>query len=203
MFTDIHNVETTPFCDFTTKKPNELVSTANYTSILTSSLLSPDECNLILKNTIDELWVDQINSKEILHKSKSQKLLSIKEDFPSVVIKESITIANNQVFKFILEGISAHDYPQIFKYSKNNFFNLHSDLNTSFTSRKLTFIINLSDEREYDGGKLQFLNYDDNIEFNKIGSIVVFPSFIPYKITPVKKGVKCIIVGHIHGPNFV
>jgi len=56
---------------------------------------------------------------------------------------------------------------------------------------KLTTLINLS-EKKYSGGKL-FIFDDRPIEvkqLNKPGSLVVFPSFLLHKVTPVTKGTR-------------
>ena len=64
-------------------------------------------------------------------------------------------------------------------------------------------MVNLSDEDEYEGGNISFLNIDtDEVNTNTKGSILIFPSFIPYSIDKITKGEKKIIVGHVHGAVF-
>ena len=100
-------------------------------------------------------------------------------------------------------GIIDQDYPQIFKYEKGDYYKFHVEINPLSITRKLSFIINLSNSSEYTGGEIDFLNTSlENTISSTQGSILVFPSFLPYQIKPVLSGTKKIIIGHIHGPEF-
>ena len=77
------------------------------------------------------------------------------------------------------------------------------ELNPVAPSRKISFIINLSDPAEYEGGDISFLNIDSEPSvLNVQGSCIIFPSYMPYSISPVTTGTKKIIVGHVHGAIF-
>jgi PKHD-type hydroxylase len=91
----------------------------------------------------------------------------------------------------------------MFRYKEKDYYSLHVDINPLSSTRKLSFIINLSDPSEYTGGDIEFLNTSIEKELVAgIGSIVIFPSFLPYQIKPVLSGEKYIIAGHIHGPLY-
>tara|TARA_R110000803_G_scaffold4896_2_gene16258 strand:+ start:338 stop:970 length:633 start_codon:yes stop_codon:yes gene_type:complete len=96
---------------------------------------------------------------------------------------------------------------QFTKYKKNQYYDWHCDSwpdpypenkgeNFKGKIRKLSVTCQLTDESEYEGGKLefQFRNGDDPkiIEeckhAGKKGSIIVFPSFVWHRVTPVTKG---------------
>ena len=80
---------------------------------------------------------------------------------------------------------------------------MHIDINSMAVSRKITFLINLSDPSEYEGGQIEFLNVDiDPQIISEQGSCLIFPSFMPYSISPVSRGTKHILVGHVHGALF-
>jgi PKHD-type hydroxylase len=68
--------------------------------------------------------------------------------------------------------------------------------------RKLSISILLSDPSEFEGGELQFKGIEDRKILVKQGSIVVFPSFIEHKVTPVTKGVRYSAVTWVLGPSF-
>jgi PKHD-type hydroxylase len=74
--------------------------------------------------------------------------------------------------------------------------------------RKLSLVINLSDENSYEGGDFWFdyrnnSNGESNMEklekFRKRGSVVVFPSFLWHRVDPVKKGVRYSLVNWVNG----
>jgi PKHD-type hydroxylase len=68
--------------------------------------------------------------------------------------------------------------------------------------RKLSISILLSDPSEFEGGELQFKGIEDQKILTKQGSIVVFPSFVEHKVTPVTKGVRYSAVTWASGPSF-
>lgn len=91
---------------------------------------------------------------------------------------------------------------KIIKYVKGDFFDWHYDCFHSTTlNRKINFSIQLSDEKKYDGGDIEFFKL--NIEKNKKkGTIILYPSFLPHRITMITKGIRYSLVGHINGPSF-
>jgi PKHD-type hydroxylase len=68
--------------------------------------------------------------------------------------------------------------------------------------RKLSISILLSDPSDFEGGELQFKGIEDQKILTAQGSIVVFPSFIEHRVTPVTKGVRYSAVTWASGPSF-
>jgi PKHD-type hydroxylase len=68
---------------------------------------------------------------------------------------------------------------------------------------KLTVIVNISDE-PYEGGDLElFVNEPRPIdEMRKPGTVIIFPSIIMHRVTPVTKGVRKTLSYWITGPKF-
>jgi PKHD-type hydroxylase len=173
-------------------------------SINKSELFSSEESTQILQSCIEELWLPvSVIGNEKLHSGKRQRLRGAIEGFPFEPIRVLTKMANDEIYDFKLLGIIDQDFPQVFKYVEHDFYDWHIELNPMAPSRKITFIINLSNKLDYDGGDIEFLNSDTSTdELSKQGSCLIFPSFMPYKITPVTRGAKHIIVGHIHGAVF-
>lgn len=63
--------------------------------------------------------------------------------------------------------------------------------------------IQLSDTDAYEGGDLQFMinNKIENTPREK-GTIIIFPSFIMHRVTPITKGTRHSIVGWVSGPPY-
>ena len=94
-------------------------------------------------------------------------------------------------------------------YKQNQFYDWHCD---SFPrpyndgpfkgyARKLSATISLNSPDEYEGGNLEFSWFDGKkitthecTEIRPRGSIVVFPSFIHHRVTPVTKGTRYSLV---------
>jgi predicted 2-oxoglutarate/Fe(II)-dependent dioxygenase YbiX len=173
-------------------------------SINVTSLFDTNQCTEILNNCIQELWIPVKNiGNEKLHSARRQKLRGDIHGFPFLDIRKVTKDANDRIYDFSLLGIIDQDFPQIFHYSEKNYYNWHIDLNIMASSRKISFIINLSDPKDYQGGDIEFLNTKMESEHTKQqGSCIIFPSFLPYRINPVKSGSKYVIVGHVHGALF-
>lgn len=72
------------------------------------------------------------------------------------------------------------------------------------TNRKLSFVMQLSDPEDYEGGDLCLYHSSKDPEIipKKKGYCIFFPSHILHEVTPVTSGIRYTLVGWIHGPNF-
>lgn len=199
-------VETLSAANFTDAAENNSVKEASLeiVSINKSTVFTSQDCKDILSTCVEELWLPAtVIGKKDFHKGKRQKLRGDTAGFPFLNIRDVTKSANDQIYDFGLIGIIDQDFPQIFKYSEGDFYNMHIDLNSMAVSRKLTFVINLSDPSEYEGGRIDFLNVNLESQIaDEQGSCLIFPSFMPYSITPVTKGTKYLLIGHVHGALF-
>jgi len=103
---------------------------------------------------------------------------------------------------------------QFTEYKKGQFYDWHCDSDVEPYSqdhankegrgkiRKLSMTLSLTDPKEYKGGDLEFdfRNTDKGSqprtceEIRKKGSLVVFPSFVWHRVTPVTKGTRHSLV---------
>jgi PKHD-type hydroxylase len=114
-------------------------------------------------------------------------------------------IANRRSFGFdLLEPVEV----QFTEYlgSNNGVYHWHSDLtvaNPALHDRKLSFIAQLSDPTDYEGGDLEFFGFPSpGPDFKKKGSVIIFPSFLQHRVTPVTYGIRHSLVSWIEGPKF-
>jgi PKHD-type hydroxylase len=70
-------------------------------------------------------------------------------------------------------------------------------------NRKLSFVLQLSDPSEYEGGELRLNDSPPNLTTvrKQKGLAAFFPSHILHEVTPVTKGERYSLVAWIHGPN--
>ena len=108
---------------------------------------------------------------------------------------------NKQYFNFEIDQLENLQYCI---YREGHHFKKHIDTISipNLGQRKLTFILQLSDETEYEGGELR-LHVSDNpiVISKKKGTIEIFPSFIPHDVTPVNKGERKVLVSWVLGKN--
>ena len=116
-------------------------------------------------------------------------------------ITDAVVSLNKDFFKFKLYGI--YECLQFTTYGKDEKYIKHTDRLFRSVIRKLSFSIQLTDPKEYDGGDLVLYDSDIQTKMKKDqGTIIVFPSFIPHEVQPVTKGERDALVGWITGPNF-
>ena len=70
--------------------------------------------------------------------------------------------------------------------------------------RKLSFVLQLSDPDDYEGGNLQLLDETGKSYFapRKRGTIILFDSRTQHRVLPVKSGIRKSIVGWTVGPRW-
>jgi PKHD-type hydroxylase len=109
--------------------------------------------------------------------------------------------AVNRWFKFDLFGLV--DEIQFARYGVGDGFGWHLDTGGGQTStRKLSMSVQLSDEGEYAGGELELCACPQLEPRRRRGTIIVFPSFLAHRVTPVSRGARCSLVAWAHGPPF-
>lgn len=109
--------------------------------------------------------------------------------------------AVNRWFKFTLLGLV--DEIQFARYSVGDGFGWHLDAGGGQTStRKLSMSVQLSDDDQYGGGDLEMCACPQLDPRRRRGTIIVFPSFLAHRVTPVTRGERCSLVAWAHGPPF-
>jgi PKHD-type hydroxylase len=112
---------------------------------------------------------------------------------------------NGQFFNFDISGF-VEDFQYTTYYGdKKGHYDWHVDMGNSSNSspRKLSLVMQLSDPDEYEGGELQLMSSADPMTIEKKkGFIVVFPSYMLHKVTPVTSGTRKSLVIWIAGPPF-
>lgn len=81
----------------------------------------------------------------------------------------------------------------------NNFINNNSEM-----VRKLSFVLQLSDPSDYEGGNLQLISEEDQSYFapRKKGTIILFDSRTRHRVLKVTKGCRKSLVGWVIGPRW-
>ncbi|KOG33018.1 oxidoreductase [Streptomyces viridochromogenes] len=94
--------------------------------------------------------------------------------------------------------------PQYVEYLPGNgHFHRHNDYSHDQTDspRKITVIVQLSDASSYEGGGLQMFGVDTEELPRERGSVLVFPSLIDHRVTPVTQGLRRALVAWVAGPR--
>jgi len=111
---------------------------------------------------------------------------------------------NERFFKFDIFGLA--EGLQFTQYTApNQFYKMHMDKLFMKNVRKLSIVVQLTDENEYEGGDLELIlgADDDTVKMTrKKGKVIMFPSYIIHQVAPVTKGQRHSLVGWITGKPF-
>lgn len=93
---------------------------------------------------------------------------------------------------------------QLARYSEGHFFDWHGDFGPAGASnRKLSVSVQLTDPDEYEGGDLEFMINTKKVKAQRgLGTVIIFPSFVMHRVTPITKGARHSLVGWVSGPPF-
>ena len=122
-----------------------------------------------------------------------------------------IRMANKDNFLYDISDIE-NDMIQYTQYNKGDFYNWHTDMDICDINepdqlvRKLSFTLQLTNEDEYTGGNLEFADFDDStyrfLVPKSRGTVIVFDSRTPHRVTPVKSGIRKSLVGWVVGKRW-
>ena len=118
-------------------------------------------------------------------------------------VADVIREVDKRRFSYDLVGWPGSDPPVLLRYrsSEGGHFELHRDLGRGHSTRKLSFSLQLSSPSDYQGGVLEFPRIGE-LASRALGSVTIFPSFLPHVVHPVTAGVRVVLVGWFHGPAF-
>jgi PKHD-type hydroxylase len=185
-----------------------MINSVNDICMQIEGALSKEFCNGLLSQfDWDGAKAATINMEQPLANLKIRRADILWEDpmQPLGCIAKTYIEAANQAsgWNFIL---GSQSFTQIGRYkgSDNGHYDWHVDIYPPKDGfqRKLSISILLSDPSDFEGGELQFKDYEGEKVLTKQGSIVVFPSFIEHRVAPVTKGVRCSAVAWVSGPAF-
>lgn len=90
-------------------------------------------------------------------------------------------------------------------YNKNQEYPYHRDKNSpgETSDVKLTAILNVSQET-YTGGDFSLFLGDEKVipEINETGTLLIFPSYLYHKVSPVTSGQRLTLSAWLEGPNW-
>lgn len=148
---------------------------------------------------------ENISAEHKIRKSKNAWMpLQDNNRFVYDKLCSSINTLNAQFFQFDIFGFMENLQYTVY-LEDNNHYDWHKDKtpNKYFPARKLTAVLMLSNNTDYEGGELQILESSDPKTLEKErGRLYVFPSYLLHRVTPVTKGRRITLVSWVHGNKF-
>tara|TARA_B100001996_G_scaffold277672_1_gene218205 strand:+ start:79 stop:672 length:594 start_codon:yes stop_codon:yes gene_type:complete len=138
-------------------------------------------------------------------------ILFLEENWINAMLQGYIRYANNLNFLYDLSG-EDKELAQLTRYTVGHHYHTHRDFgpprDDQTHTRKLSLSLQLSDSDEYDGGDIlmDMSGWTDNpndSQFKSMsrskGSVIVFDSRTPHKVTPITRGTRYSLVKWYHG----
>jgi len=143
--------------------------------------------------------------KENSIRKSNIKWLPVNEDWNWVYdrITNQIMEANNTLWGFNLHTIV--DNIQYTEYEGNGgHYDWHLDIGpTSINHRKVSVVVQLSDPKDYVGGELELHPGSNSFAVpRRKGAVVLFPSFILHRVTPLTSGLRRSLVLWAGGDHY-
>ncbi len=115
------------------------------------------------------------------------------------------TLEANEEMRWNFDLIGFGDTLQYTQYfgEQEGHYSWHADIGPGVSQRKLSIIVQLSDEEDYEGGDVELkVGSRDLVLPKKKGGVIIFPSFILHRVLPVTEGNRKSLVAWISGPNY-
>ena len=164
---------------------------------------SEQECEWV--ENLANLYPNQINFDSEIRNSKIKPLLY--DDLSEWLYDKFKTLAieaNNSIWKFdissIRDAIQVAEYVEGVQYDSYNWF---LDIGSNTNYRKISIEVQLSDPSKYEGGDLQIWSSGEFKTMPKFkGCVVLFPSFLLQRMTPITKGFRKSLILSVGGVSF-
>ena len=173
-----------------------------------TNAFSPEECATLVNAkfpTAPGLTEDgrntEVRKSQVFWIPKTQEWAELYQKIMNLVGQ-----ANKEFFNFDITSLTENLQYTEYDESYGGHYDWHFDIGAGALNcgRKLSVAIQLSDPSDYEGGELQFsLDGDRTVVAEKEqGTMVIFPSYLRHRVTPVTKGRRRSLVTWITGPPF-
>ena len=162
-------------------------------------LLDPSECDALI-----DLWGEDHGHGPAYEEGEEyiSKRTSIIE-VPRPILRKIRSVVDRVNRKNWGYGGSYASAHELYRYTPGDFFDWHMDLGDgALAHRKVTTLIQLSDPRDYDGGRLEIWGNEEHTAGTARGTLLIYPSFVMHRVTEVTRGVRYSIGGEILGDPF-
>lgn len=166
-------------------------------------LLNKDQCASII-DTYGQTKADPARiAGEVLDKKKrSATVHTVPHGEDSKWLYELISsrVAQYNQFGYEFDVAGIYQDFQLIKYEEGDHYDWHLDIGPGLASyRKLSVVIQLSSPEDYEGGELVVNAGTERVCPKDQGQIILFPSYILHKVTPVTKGTRWSLVCWVLG----
>ena len=192
------------------RRPNNRINVAFNSASDRAKLLSADECEAVIRwakaHAADWTRECKTVSADVDDVFKMYSIIGISHDSKDKDVgwlprrfADKLTSMNPDIWDFDIDEMSD---VFILRYGVNDHFDLHMDLGEGYWDRKLSMLVQLSAPDSYEGGALEFGFGPAAVASREQGSLLVFPAWVPHRVTPITSGTRYIAGCFALGPSF-
>lgn len=170
---------------------------------------TPEECDLIIKTGTETELTEGLLQGAVKNSSIRKSKISFfdsRDTKTEWIYRRATDILNSINKQFWNYDLDYIENLQFTSYtSKDDFYGKHWDMLSKDSPhyRKLSFSVQLSDPKNYEGSDLVIIGANDPVKTIKDrGAIIFFPSFVLHEVTPLVSGERYSLVGWVCGPSF-
>jgi PKHD-type hydroxylase len=172
------------------------------------NFLTKEECEIIIDYANKKnKQIAGIGDNAIDKKTRKNKVVWFGEKDASLAwlykkIAGFVSNENTKHYKFDLYGLT-EDLQFTIYDTIDDHYKWHYDSGGA-SVRKLSLSIQLSNPKDYEGCELEFIETENGNKdlLKPQGTIILFPSYLAHRVTPLTSGTRYSLVTWIGGPNF-
>ena len=175
--------------------------------------VSRETCNEIVEKykNLEKTSGTMIHLKDKDYRKSNIRFVYPKDDITTYNLMHDLGhLVNKQAFGFDLwQSDNAVQYTE-YDYKNSGHYDWHGDMDwgRQVSIRKLSVVLQLTDENKYEGGDFEINPYGDqnnaitDLDLRKQGTVIAFPSFIHHRVTPLTSGIRNSLIVWMEGPHF-
>lgn len=169
-------------------------------------ILRPEEMDQLISSHAASLTEGRLGTGQgntSIRRSQTVFLDQQKYDWVYRRLWEAAVELNRRFFCVDISGVEGNVQLARYDNSDQGFYDWHTDFGDIAPGRKISISIQLSNSEDYDGGDLQLLFKGQPETADRTrGTLVVFPSFVLHRVTPVTRGTRWSLVAWITGTRW-
>ena len=170
-----------------------------------NDFLTPGECRDIIEwakeSNLSAGTILSSSNVEVVKSFRDSKICWLPVDlFSWLYDKIFESVSKTNFWDYDIDGfIDAIQFSEYDGTKTPSYYNKHRDTGPKYQHRKISFVILLNDSEEFSGGEFE-LRTAGKMPL-KMGSAVMFPSFVEHSVHPVTEGKRYSLVSWISGPK--
>ena len=173
---------------------------------LWSSELTPEQVDTIIAagEAQPPMGATVFSGSEVDREVRSSTVRWLHDQWVRDLLWEYVKQANINAFGVDVENYAEMQFTEYHATQSGHYdwhHDIHWDADTN-SDRKLSITVQLSHPGDYEGGDFQFDEVQTPVGAKARGSILVFPSYLKHRVTPVTSGVRKSLVAWFAGPRW-